>query len=137
MLDNPTLNAGLFSEADTSDEGLSIGRDDLEKHFYAINGNTSFSTPIHVKPGDELTFQLKYYLVTSDVEDLYITDYFPLPVLDVDDYDADGSGGDTWIWTAGTDGKCANLVGGEFITGFPTIPTLNPMCFSPSQCLFI
>ena len=128
VLDNPTLNAGLFSEADTSDEGFSIGRDELEKHFYAINGNTSLSTPIHVKPGDELTFQVKYYLVTSDVEDMYIMDYFPLPVLDVDDYDADGSGGDSWMWTAGTDGKCANLVSGEFITGFPTIPSSGIAC---------
>lgn len=133
VLDNPTLTPGSFDEVDTSDEGLSIGRDELEKFIYAINGDTSYSTPVHIRPQDEITFQLKYDLVTSDVEDLYITDYLPLPVLDVDDFDADGTGGDNWDWTTGTDGKCANLVSGEFISGFPTVPTSGVVCLGSSD----
>ena len=120
ILDNPTLSSVLGTESDDSNEGLEIGRDTLEKHIFAINGDTAFGTPIHVKPQDEITFQLIYNLTTSDVENLAITDYLPLPVLDVDDFDADGSGGDSWGWPAAlVDDKCASLAGAENIAVAP------------------
>ncbi len=119
LLENATLTPNSVTpqiEADDSDESLSIGRDVLAKSITAINGSTSIPDPINVKPGDEITFQLTYDLVTSDVEDLYITDYLPLPVLDVDDFNADGTGGDIWGWPAGADEKCTSLVGAENIS---------------------
>ncbi len=92
VLDNATLAPDPFSpqiEADDSDEGLEISRDELNKNLFALNGSTGLPDPIHVQPGDQITFQLTYDLTTSDVEDLAITDYLPLPVLDVDDFNGD------------------------------------------------
>ncbi|MGM0374564.1 MAG: sortase domain-containing protein [Chloroflexota bacterium] len=98
VLDNPTLISSGETESDDSDAGLEIGRHGLSKSIYAINGSTSYATPIHVKPGDEITFRLGYELTTSDIEDMYFLDYLPLPVLDVVDPDADGSGGPAWVF---------------------------------------
>jgi len=134
VLDNNTLLPTTLFEEDGSQAGLSIGRHDPEKYIYAINGSTSLSTPVEVQPGDELTFQVAYDLVTSDVEDLYFTDFLPLPVLSVDDFNADGTGGDTWAWTTGADGKCANLAAAEEIT--PGVPQSGIVCFGPTDTFY-
>ena len=98
VLDNPTLTGTGQAESDGSSAGLAIGRHGLSKTVYAINGSTSFSTPIQIQPGDQVTFRLRYDLTTSDVEDLYFLDYLPLPVLDVDDPDADNAPGPAWVF---------------------------------------
>ncbi|MFN3741257.1 MAG: isopeptide-forming domain-containing fimbrial protein, partial [Anaerolineales bacterium] len=69
------------SEADTSAASVQIGRGALTKTIYAVNGSTSFSSPVHVSPGDTVTYRLRYTLPTSDFEDLVFTDYLPLPVF--------------------------------------------------------
>ncbi|MFO7944570.1 MAG: isopeptide-forming domain-containing fimbrial protein [Anaerolineales bacterium] len=98
VLDNTTLTATGESEADSSSAGLAIGRGGLSKSIYAVNGSTTFSMPVNVQPGDQVTFRVSYDLTTSDVEDLYFLDYLPLPVLDVEDPDADNAAGPAWVF---------------------------------------
>ena len=52
------------------------------KEVYAINGSTTFPTPVEIGPGDTVTYRLDFDMPTSDVDDLVITDYLPLPTLD-------------------------------------------------------
>ncbi|PWH18671.1 MAG: hypothetical protein DDG60_00110 [Anaerolineae bacterium] len=70
-----------FTEPDGSSASVTIGRGALTKAVYAVNGNTSFSTPVRVGAGDTVTFRLTYTLVTSDFENLVLTDYLPLPIF--------------------------------------------------------
>lgn len=53
-----------------------------EKAIYAINGSTSFSLPPAVSPGTTVTYALRFEMPSSDVDELVITDYLPLPVFD-------------------------------------------------------
>ncbi len=69
------------SEEDTSASSLRIPQGVISKSIYAINGSTTFSTPVRVAPGDVVTYRVRYDLQTSDFEDLIITDYLPLPVF--------------------------------------------------------
>ncbi len=71
-----------FTEPDNSSASVTIGRGTLTKAVYAVNGDTSYSTPVRVGAGDTVTFRLTYTLVTSDFENLAITDYLPLPIFD-------------------------------------------------------
>ncbi len=99
-----TANASTptgFSEDDSSTAGVSIGRGALTKDIYAVNGSTSFSKPVEVKPGDTVTFRLTYTLPTGDVENLYLHDYLPMPVFRVNDPDADGTSGPAWTFVTG------------------------------------
>ena len=93
---NTLTFAQLGTESDGSGAGVTIGRGSLTKSVYAINGSTSFSTPVEVKPGDTVTFRLRYTMPTGDVEDLLFDDYLPLPVFHVGDPDEDGSPGPAW-----------------------------------------
>lgn len=68
-------------EEDTSASSLRIPQGVISKSIYAINGSTTFSTPVRVAPGDVVTYRVRYDLQTSDFEDLIITDYLPLPVF--------------------------------------------------------
>ena len=97
------LNTATFlptgqTEDDDSGAGLSVGTGTLEKSIYALNGSTSFSSPLEVKPGDEVTYRITYTLPISDVENLEFNDYLPLPVFHVDDPDEDGSPGPAWTF---------------------------------------
>ena len=51
-----------------------------------------------MKPGDELTYRLRYRLPTSNFENLELVDYLPLPIFLVGDPDADGSAGPAWTF---------------------------------------
>ncbi len=86
------------NEADTSAASVQIPRGALTKSIYAVNGSTSFTTPVEVKPGDTVTYRLTYTLTTGDVENLRFEDFLPLPVLSVDDPDADGVSGPAWTF---------------------------------------
>lgn len=70
------------SEADTSAAGVVIVKGTLTKSIYAINGNTSFGSPVKIAPGDAVTYRLTYTLPTSDIEGLAISDFLPLPIFD-------------------------------------------------------
>ena len=98
ILDNNTF-ATRQLEADDATAELSIERKGLSKSLYAINGNTNSSAwqkkagNIEIKPGDTVTYRMSYALNTSDVEDLALDDYLPLPVFFVNDPDADNNPG--------------------------------------------
>ncbi len=126
VLNNTDMSTTGNPVADTAGASETVPRNDLSKNFYAINGDTNLNNfvvdgEIHIKPGDELTYQLKYTLVTSDVEDLYLMDYLPLPILDVDDPDADGSNGPAWTFT----GKCSGA-----------IPVAGSACFGSADTFY-
>ena len=69
-------------EADDSAAQIIISRGSLQKQIYAVNGNTSFPSPIQVAPGDTVTYRFLFNLPTSDIEGLGFIDYLPLPVFD-------------------------------------------------------
>lgn len=79
--DNDSIGTTIGSEADTSGAGTAIMRGDLFKDIYAVNGSTTLSDPVQVKPGDEVTYRLSYTLPSTDFEDLYFVDYLPLPIF--------------------------------------------------------
>uniref|UniRef100_A0A7C4Q3F5 Sortase n=1 Tax=Bellilinea caldifistulae TaxID=360411 RepID=A0A7C4Q3F5_9CHLR len=70
-----------YDEEDTSASSLRIPQGSIAKSIYALNGNTDFSTPVRISPGDVVTYRVRYDLQTSDFEDLVITDYLPLPIF--------------------------------------------------------
>ncbi len=103
------LNTGTFQPTgytvtDDATADLTIGRRNLQKSIYAINGSTTLPTDsngnVIIKPGDEVTFRLKYVLPTSDEEELSFDDYLPLPVFHVDDPDQDGNPGPAWTFSS-------------------------------------
>ncbi|GAB4429363.1 MAG: hypothetical protein OHK0015_13220 [Chloroflexi bacterium OHK40] len=81
VLDTGTLTPTGNDEADTSSASVSIARGTIQKGVYAVNGNTSFTTPVRVTPGDTVTYRLQASLPSSDVEDLRLVDYLPLPIF--------------------------------------------------------
>ncbi len=101
--------AGPVTTTDDSGASITIAEDVVEKDIYAINGIFRLSNPanpnsaesavftntfrtggvlagaINLNPGDEITYRLSYTIPTGDVEQLRVTDYFPLPIFDVTD----------------------------------------------------
>ncbi len=90
--DNVTVSGNLLSvddvdkltgasEEDTSAASVAIPYGQITKGIYALNGNTSFSSPVRIAPGDTVTYRVSYTLPISRFEDLVITDYLPLPIF--------------------------------------------------------
>jgi uncharacterized repeat protein (TIGR01451 family)/fimbrial isopeptide formation D2 family protein len=82
LLDTTTLVANGNSEADTSGASLQVAEGVLAKSIYAINGNTSFTSPFFVRPGDTVTYRIRYTIPSGDIENLTLTDFLPLPIFD-------------------------------------------------------
>ncbi len=97
VLNNDTFLGGAFRTDDATAE-FKIAHRELTKALYAINGDTNPSNwqrngaDVEIKPNDTVTYRLTYVLNTSDVEDLALEDYLPLPVFYVNDPDADHHG---------------------------------------------
>ncbi len=98
--DNVSLGTVLGAESDTSTAGTEIVTGGLLKTIYAVNGvlgpndssidsgtglvrGPSYANNTRVRPGDTITYRVRYYLPTGDVETFSITDYLPLPVFNV------------------------------------------------------
>lgn len=80
------------SESDASSASLEIVGGTLSKSIFAINGDTVLPTPLELAPGDTVTYRIELTLPNSDIEDLVLEDYLPLPVLlatEVTAFDAD------------------------------------------------
>jgi uncharacterized repeat protein (TIGR01451 family)/fimbrial isopeptide formation D2 family protein len=77
---HPSDGRADFSPAGASAQ-ISIARGVLSKSIYAINGSTSFTTPVHISPGDRVTYRLKQEFPASRTDDFSITDYLPLPIF--------------------------------------------------------
>ncbi len=103
LLDTITFTPGPLVTDDAT-ASFAIGRGNLNKTIYAVNGSTSLPVDsngnVIVKPGDEVTYRLTYDLTTSDVEALTFVDYLPLPVFDVADPNADGTAGPSWSFSS-------------------------------------
>ncbi|MBL6980715.1 MAG: sortase [Anaerolineales bacterium] len=126
VLNNSDLSSTTNSTTDTTsitNVSLTLDRGTSQKDIYAVNGNTTLSSPLHVSAGDVITYKLKYDLTTSNFEDLYFTDYLPLPVLDVDDPKADGSAAN---WPLKVTTTCA--AGAS--------PAAGGICFSSTDTFF-
>lgn len=81
VLDNATLVPTGYTVSETSGTSVTVARGSLSKSIYAINGSTSFATPVKIKPGDTVTYRLLYNVPASDFEHRTFTDYLPLPVF--------------------------------------------------------
>ncbi|MBK9711649.1 MAG: DUF11 domain-containing protein [Kouleothrix sp.] len=68
-------------ESDTSGTSVQIVFGTLSKSIYAINGSSSFATPVQVTPGDTVTYRITYDLASSDFEQLQFIDNLPLPIF--------------------------------------------------------
>ena len=125
VTNNVTVAGGLLAvadlssqgttEADTSSTSVTVPQGSFSKEVYAVNGTVgSYPATTPVTVGDTVTYRLRYTLPTSDVENLVLTDYLPLPIFDVDDagtgvlaFDAaaDGTGdapaAGTWTYNSG------------------------------------
>ncbi len=64
-----------------SSASVVIPRGTLAKSVYAVNGSTTFASPVHVAPGSTITFRLVQTFPTSRINGFALTDYLPLPVL--------------------------------------------------------
>ncbi len=92
LTDTVTVSGDLLDPVDLSSTGavcsdgssasVTIARGGVTKELYAINGSTALPSPLEIFPGDTVTYRIRYTLVTSDFENLVITDYLPLPVLE-------------------------------------------------------
>jgi len=126
VLNNNDLSSTLNSTTDTTSitsVTLTLNRGTSQKEIYAVDGVTTLSSPLHVSAGDVITYKLKLNLSTSDFEDLYFTDYLPLPVLDVDDPKADGSAAN---WPLKVTSQCA--AGAS--------PAAGDICFSSADTFY-
>jgi LPXTG-site transpeptidase (sortase) family protein len=101
LIDGDVVDINTFvdtnvPEGDGSSASVTLPTGSLAKAVYAVNGSTSFSSPVEVKPGDTLTYRITYTMPISDEENLELTDYLPLPVFHVGDPDEDGAAGPAW-----------------------------------------
>ncbi len=80
VVDNSTPTG--HSEDDSSSAGFHIRHGTVSKEIYAINGTTILPNPLIIRPGDTVTYRIRYSMPTNDVEDLALTDYLPMPVFD-------------------------------------------------------
>ncbi|GEM_PF-4193498 len=62
---------------------LTIKRPWIEKRIAYLNG-ASPPSPVYVKAGDTVTYELKVYISTANADELEIKDMIPLPVFRVD-----------------------------------------------------
>ena len=90
----------LGEEEDTSSAEVTIVTGDILKTVYAINGalgpnsaavdpatgelvGPAYANNVSVRPGDVVTYRIRYSLPTGDVEQFRISDFLPLPVFNV------------------------------------------------------
>ena len=93
LTDNATISGNVLSiednnsqtgydETEASRSSFRIENGSVSKEIYAINGSTTLPDPLKIRPGDTVTYRIKFSMPTNDVEDLSLTDYLPLPVFD-------------------------------------------------------
>jgi len=85
ILNNSDLTSTGNIATENSSTSFIIEYGSLEKTIYAVNGSTTFDTPVVISPSETITYRIVYSMNTSDVEDLQVFDFLPLPVLDADE----------------------------------------------------
>ncbi|HEX7491131.1 MAG TPA: hypothetical protein VF337_05465 [Candidatus Limnocylindrales bacterium] len=80
-----TIGDGSAGVADIgTSASVEIQRGSLAKTIYAVNGivrDPEDTSPVHVSPGDTVTYRLVQSFPTSRTDDFRIYDYLPLPVF--------------------------------------------------------
>lgn len=123
VLDTASFVPTGFTEEDDAVASVSIGTGALTKSIYAINGILCPDAvvcpgggPYRIKPGDTVTYRMRYQMPTSDVENLEFADFLPFPIFFVADPDANDyntlpppgahNDGPAWVFTpAGQSGQ--------------------------------
>ena len=89
-LDNrETVSAAIVASgsavADGSAASVRVSTPESSKSIYAIDGDTSGfdAADAELTPGQSVTYRITIELPTTDVENLVVTDYLPLPVFAV------------------------------------------------------
>ena len=77
VVGNATNLNGNNVVADGSSTVLHFPRLVLDKEIYAINGNTSLDSEIHVSPGDNITYKLHIEVPAGTTDFVNLTDYLP------------------------------------------------------------
>ncbi|PID99212.1 hypothetical protein CSA80_00370 [Candidatus Saccharibacteria bacterium] len=65
---------------DDSSASLTVVRGSIQKSLHAVNGSTTLPTELSV--GDVVTYRLQYQLPSTDVNELILDDFLPLPMFD-------------------------------------------------------
>ncbi|WP_110656526.1 VCBS domain-containing protein [Salinicola halimionae] len=108
--DHPEINEGDSLGNDALVDGsVLIDANNLSGENQSDNSSTNFDIPTstvdisidggdtELAPGEDVTFTLRYELVTGDHENLQFIAYLPLPLLDVSDIDwSEGDGPGSW-----------------------------------------
>ncbi|MGQ7249723.1 VCBS domain-containing protein [Halomonas sp. V046] len=114
VTDHPAVNEGdAFGNDALVDATLVIDENNLTGESEADDSNTELTVPIsdvdiaieggvtELAPGDDVTFTLRYDLVTGDHENFQLIAYLPLPLLDASGIAwSEGSGSGTWAFAA-------------------------------------
>ena len=106
LLDNSLALTGQ-NEADTSSASSTIAVNQVVTSIVGVNGN--LGTPTTLKPGDNVTIRVRYDLATGDYENFKLKSFLPLPVLLVNDSNADGTAGDAWTAGGNWNGTGGNM----------------------------
>ncbi|PTX97490.1 hypothetical protein DB346_21075 [Verrucomicrobia bacterium LW23] len=65
--------------SDDSGAGVVVPPPELNKEVYAVNGSTAYPSPPAIAAGETISYELTMSLPISDIEQLEITDFVPLP----------------------------------------------------------
>ncbi|MEL7937548.1 VCBS domain-containing protein [Pseudomonas delhiensis] len=89
-------------QSDGSSTSSTIATSQVDIDIVQVNGGTPPASG-ELRPGDLVTFQLSYDLVTGDYENFQLTAYLPLPLLDVSSLGTlvQGNGVNQWNFGAG------------------------------------
>ncbi|MDF3934568.1 VCBS domain-containing protein, partial [Pseudomonas citronellolis] len=106
---NATVTASVLLDAiniggtqsDGSSTTSTIPTSQVDIDIIQVNGGTPPASG-ELRPGDEVTFQLSYDLVTGDYENFKLTAYLPLPLLDVSALGTLTKGDDVNQWNFGS-----------------------------------
>jgi large repetitive protein len=74
-----TLTPTANTVSDNSSTRVEIAVGAVSKSVYAINGQTNFPVGTRVGPNDTVTYRIRYNTDLTDLENLVLSDYLPLP----------------------------------------------------------
>ncbi|GHD57917.1 hypothetical protein GCM10007350_06940 [Jeongeupia chitinilytica] len=99
------LNLSGSTQTDGSSTTVTIPTSTIDIDIDKVNGGTPPANG-ELRPGDVVTFDLNYDLVTGDYEHLTLTAYLPLPLFDVSTINwSNGSGAGQWELVGGPGGN--------------------------------
>lgn len=93
---------------DWAAESITIDGGVFTKDLFDITRYDALGTPVAAntaRPGDTPIFRLNYTMPISDIESMFVDDWFPFPLFDVDDPNAEAAGTPVWTFT----GPCGGV----------------------------